>query len=41
MWRCGLEQAYYSFDYGNVHFIVLDSYETDRSVGGPMYNWCE
>ena len=34
-------EAYYSFDYGNVHFIVLDSYETDRSVGGPMYNWCE
>ncbi len=34
-------EAYYSFDYGNIHFIVLDSYETDRSVGGPMYNWCE
>ncbi|HJW28858.1 MAG TPA: metallophosphoesterase, partial [Saprospiraceae bacterium] len=34
-------EAYYSFDFGNVHFIVLDSYETDRSVGGPMYNWCE
>lgn len=34
-------EAYYSFDFGNVHFIVLDSYETDRSVGGPMYNWVE
>jgi hypothetical protein len=34
-------EAYYSFDFGNVHFIVLDSYETDRSVGGPMYNWLE
>ncbi len=34
-------EAYYSFDYGNVHFISLDSYETDRSVGGTMYNWCE
>ena len=34
-------EAYYSFDFGNVHFIILDSYETDRSVGGPMYNWCE
>ena len=33
-------EAYYSFDYGNVHFIILDSYETDRSVGGAMYNWC-
>jgi hypothetical protein len=32
-------EAYYSFDYGNVHFIVLESYETDRSVGGVMYNW--
>lgn len=33
-------EAYYSFDYGNVHFIILDSYDTDRSVGGAMYNWC-
>lgn len=33
-------EAYYSFDYGNVHFIILDSYETDRSIGGAMYNWC-
>ena len=34
-------EAYYSFDYGNIHFIVLDSYETNRAVGGAMYNWCE
>lgn len=34
-------EAYYSFDYGNVHFISLESYETDRSVGGAMYNWCK
>lgn len=34
-------EAYYSYDYGNVHFIILDSYETDRSVNGPMYIWCE
>jgi phage baseplate assembly protein gpV len=34
-------EAYYSFDYGNIHFIVLDSYETNRTVGGPMYNWCQ
>lgn len=34
-------EAYYSFDYGNVHFIVLDSYETDRSVGSAMYNWAQ
>lgn len=34
-------EAYYSFDFGNVHFVVLDSYETDRGVGDPMYLWCE
>jgi len=32
-------EAYYSWDYGNIHFIALDSYETDRSVGGSMYDW--
>ena len=32
-------EAYYSFDYGNIHFIALESYQTDRSVGGAMYNW--
>ncbi|WP_104734021.1 GEVED domain-containing protein [Hanstruepera ponticola] len=34
-------EAYYSFDYANIHFIVLESYETDRSVGGAMYNWAQ
>ncbi|MES2824941.1 MAG: DNRLRE domain-containing protein [Pseudomonadota bacterium] len=34
-------EAYYSFDYANVHFIVLDSYRTDRTVGAPMYNWLQ
>lgn len=34
-------EAYYSFNYANIHFIVLESNETDRSVGGTMYNWCE
>jgi acid phosphatase type 7 len=34
-------EAYYAFDYANVHFVVLDSYETDRSVGAPMYTWLE
>ena len=34
-------EAYYSFDYGRIHFISLDSYETDRSVGGAMYQWLE
>ncbi|NIQ19604.1 MAG: hypothetical protein GTN95_05275, partial [Gammaproteobacteria bacterium] len=32
-------EAYYSFDYGNIHFVVLDSFETDRSVGGAMLTW--
>src|SRR5687768_1997394 len=43
--ECGGEasgtEAYYSYDYGNIHFVVLDSYETDRSVTGPMHEWCE
>ena len=34
-------EAYYSFDYGNMHFIVLDSYETDRSPEGAMMTWLE
>jgi len=34
-------EAYYSFDYANIHFIVLDSYDTSRDVGATMYNWCE
>lgn len=34
-------EAYYSFNYANVHFISLDSYESDRSVGGSMFTWCE
>jgi Calcineurin-like phosphoesterase/Purple acid Phosphatase, N-terminal domain len=32
-------EAYYSFDYGNLHFVVLDSYETDRSAAGAMMSW--
>jgi hypothetical protein len=34
-------EAYYAFDYGNVHFIVLDSYETSRSTTGAMARWLE
>lgn len=34
----GFEQ-YYSFDYGNVHFICLDSMTSDLSTNGPMANW--
>ena len=25
-------EAYYSFDYGNVHFVALDSHDTDRTA---------
>jgi Calcineurin-like phosphoesterase len=32
-------EAYYSFDYANIHFICLESYETDRSTNGAMFSW--
>lgn len=32
-------EAYYSFDYGNLHVICLDSSESDRSPTGPMVTW--
>jgi hypothetical protein len=32
-------EAYYSFDYGNIHFICLDSHETNRSPSGAMLTW--
>ena len=31
--------AYYAFDYGNIHFICLDSYGSDRSPKGAMFTW--
>jgi len=34
-------EAYYAFDYGNIHFVVMDSYETNRSPGGNMLLWLE
>ncbi len=34
-------EAYYSFDRSNIHFIVLDSYDTNRSVNGSMLTWLE
>ena len=34
-------EAYYSFDYGNVHFVALDSHDTDRSApSSPTTNVC-
>src|SRR3989449_4967564 len=32
-------KAYYSFDYGNIHFICLDSSGSDRSPSGAMLTW--
>lgn len=34
-------EAYYSFDYGDIHFVNLESFETDRSAGGPMMTWLQ
>ena len=32
-------EAYYSFDYGNVHFICLNSHDLDRKTSGAMAQW--
>jgi hypothetical protein len=32
-------EAYYSFDFGNIHYVCLDSMATDRSVDGVMLTW--
>lgn len=34
-------EAYYSFDFGDIHFICLDSFETDRSPAGAMLTWLQ
>ena len=34
-------EAYYSFDYGNIHFLCLASISVDRSVGAEMYQWAK
>lgn len=34
-------EAYYSFDYSNIHFVSLDSMGTDRSATGTMMTWFE
>ena len=34
-------EAYYSFDWANVHFVVLDSHGTNRAPGGAMLTWLE
>jgi hypothetical protein len=32
-------EAYYSFDYGRIHFICLDSHDLDRRPSGAMARW--
>ncbi|HEX9793639.1 MAG TPA: metallophosphoesterase family protein [Planctomycetota bacterium] len=32
-------ESYYSFDYGNAHFVVLDSEGSLRTAAGPMMTW--
>jgi hypothetical protein len=32
-------EAYYSFDYANIHFICLDSHDTARTADGAMMRW--
>ncbi len=34
-------EAYYSFDYANIHFICLDSHDLDRRPGEPMARWLQ
>jgi hypothetical protein len=34
-------EAYYSFDYGNIHFICLNSYDINRTSAGAMMQWLE
>ncbi|MEO5803706.1 MAG: metallophosphoesterase family protein [Verrucomicrobiota bacterium] len=34
-------EHYYSFDYGNIHFICLDSMTADRSTNGDMAIWLQ
>jgi len=34
-------ESYYSYDYGDTHFIVLNSYQEGRSTEDPMFKWCQ
>lgn len=34
-------EAYYSFDYSNIHFVSLDSHDSGRDPGDPMLVWLE
>ncbi|MGE3171293.1 MAG: metallophosphoesterase [Planctomycetota bacterium] len=34
-------EAYYAFDRGHVHFVCLDSQDSDRTAGGAMLQWLQ
>jgi hypothetical protein len=34
-------ESYYSFDYANAHFIVLDSMDSSRAPGSAMLTWLQ
>lgn len=34
-------EAYFSHDFGDIHFICLDSFQSDRSPTGPMATWLQ
>lgn len=34
-------EKYYSYDYGNIHFIAIDSYGAYNAPGSPMYTWLQ
>jgi phosphodiesterase/alkaline phosphatase D-like protein len=34
-------EAYYSFDYSNIHFVCLDSFGSSRLPGSPMLTWLD
>jgi hypothetical protein len=34
-------ERYFSWDYGNIHFVCLDSMTSDRSPDGPMAQWLQ
>lgn len=34
-------EKYYSYNYGNIHFIVLDSYSVGRGTNDPMAVWLQ
>jgi acid phosphatase type 7 len=33
------DESFYSFDYGDIHFICLNSYDIDRTPEGKMSKW--